>query len=662
MPIIRLLFNTKFQLAIIILLTVGVYANTFGNQLVWDDKTFADWELTASFKSLPQFLKGALPHPHEGDYRLFKGIILTFDKVVFANSLFVFHLQAILIHLSATLLVYFLTKKIFELETINDKRETVLKVSSFQFPFSGLVAFLTAILFGVHPVHVEAVTFIICSTDILGISFLLAAFYFYIRARSEYQYRKKRLAISGLLALLAFASYEITFILPVLVILYDFCFPMKIKESAKERIFRHLYFWGILASYAVFRFGILKLTEKREFLENSFYLTMLAQAKAIWEYIQIIVFPLNLTINHKLPSGISSLHYVDYNAQSYLSQKITDLSFLFSAAVIIGAVAAAIFLYKRLPIVTFCIFWFFASMAIVSNIIPLGNFMTERYLFLASYGWSLLLAYMVSQVVTSKFNLTVKFSALSSYLSVLVMVLAVIGFTTILAFYSVKTYLRNRDWRDSFTLWSYELAKSPDSVLASNNLGNTYKDKGDLARAIQLYERAEAKNSRRLSKVNLNLGDAYWEDGRLEKALEQYQKAIEADKREPLAYYGLGRLYVQQKKTDLAIEAYTKTLDLNSLYYPAYIDLGAILAETGKLDRAIEKFTIAAKIKPEEALPHRNLAGVYKKQGKLDLAIAEYQMALKLDPGNEEIKKQLQETQIRRNIKINQNQQKETEN
>jgi len=139
MPIIRLLFNTKFQLAIIILLTVGVYANTFGNQLVWDDKTFADWELTASFKSLPQFLKGALPHPHEGDYRLFKGIILTFDKVVFANSLFVFHLQAILIHLSATLLVYFLTKKIFELETINDKRETVLKVSSFQFPISSFL-------------------------------------------------------------------------------------------------------------------------------------------------------------------------------------------------------------------------------------------------------------------------------------------------------------------------------------------------------------------------------------------------------------------------------------------------------------------------------------------------------------------------------------------
>src|SRR3989338_6468230 len=123
---INLLNNTKIQLLIIAIVTIGVYTNTFGNQLVWDDKTFAEWQQTARFANLPYFLKGNLPGPHQGDYRLFKGLILTFDKVVFANSLFVFHLQALLIHLSVTLLVYFLTKEIFELETINDKRETVL--------------------------------------------------------------------------------------------------------------------------------------------------------------------------------------------------------------------------------------------------------------------------------------------------------------------------------------------------------------------------------------------------------------------------------------------------------------------------------------------------------------------------------------------------------
>src|SRR3989344_2836944 len=136
MPIIRLLFNTKFQLAIIILLTVGVYANTIGNQLVWDDKTFASWQQTASFANLPYFLKGNLPGPHQGDYRLFKGIILTFDKVVFGNSLFVF---------------------------------------------------------------------------------------------------------------------------PALFVLYDFCFPKLEKEQSKEKFLRYVYFLSILASYAVVRFGILKV-------------------------------------------------------------------------------------------------------------------------------------------------------------------------------------------------------------------------------------------------------------------------------------------------------------------------------------------------------------------------------------------------------------------
>src|SRR3990167_2775376 len=232
MPIIRLLFNTKFQLTIIILLTVGVYANTLGNQLVWDDKTFASWQQTESFANLPYFLKGNLPGPHQGDYRLFKGIILTFDKVVFGNSLFVFHLQALLIHLSVTLLIYLVTLKI--LQKAQDGKN------------AAPVAFLTALLFGVHPVHTEAVTFITSSTDIIGIAFLFLSFYFYIKAPDEYRSKKRNLALSGIFALLAFAAYEVTFVLPGLFMLYDFCFPKLEKERSKERFLGYLYFLLIL--------------------------------------------------------------------------------------------------------------------------------------------------------------------------------------------------------------------------------------------------------------------------------------------------------------------------------------------------------------------------------------------------------------------------------
>src|SRR3990167_1944101 len=634
MPIIRLLFNTKFQLAIIILLTVGVYANTIGNQLVWDDKTFASWQQTASFANLPYFLKGNLPGPHQGDYRLFKGIILTFDKVVFGNSLFVFHLQAILIHLSVTFLVFLLTKKI--LDTMLDAKKVAM------------VAFLTALLFGVHPVHVEAVTFITSSTDIVGIAFLFLSFYFYVLASGKYQFKKKKLIISGIFALLAFASYEVTFVLPALFVLYDFCFPKLEKEQSKEKFLRYVYFLSILASYAVVRFGILKVREGKSFLEGSFYLTMLAQAKAMLEYVKITVFPLDLTLNHQIGAKIPSLHYVDYNKEAYLLQKITDPAFLTAVGAVVALLVFAIFLYKRMPLITFSVLWFFISLAVVSNLIPLNNFMSERYLYLPSYGFVLLLAY----VLVSLYNLSARFlnfRALRLLFRLLTLALAV----AIVTFYSARTVIRNRDWSSDYTFWSYEYQKSPNSVLASHNLGNTYFDKGDLKRAIELYEWAEAQNTRNLSVVNLHLGNAYLKDGKPDKALIQFQKTIEENKGEHLAYYGLGAVYLQQKKTDLAIQAYNKTLELNSLYYPAYIDLGSILANNGEWDRAIQKFTIASKIKPKEALPHRNLAGVYKQPNKLALAISAYQIALQLDPENAEVAKQLQEVQIKKNIKEN---------
>src|SRR3990167_261403 len=288
MPIIRLLFNTKFQLTIIILLTIGVYTNTFGNQLVWDDKTFAEWQQTASFANLPYFLKGNLPGPHQGDYRLFKGIILTFDKVVFANSLFVFHLQAILIHLSATLLVYFLTKEIFK-QFYANRNESFDKLRTSQANdrrMSETVPFLTALLFGVHPVHVEAITFITSSTDILGISFLLAAFYFYLRATSQDRAKGRLLLISGVLAFLAFATYEVALVLPLLLVLYDFC----LSHEFKKRLRFHLFYLAIIVFYAILRFGVLKLSEENSYLAGSFYLTALAMVKVIAKYIDLTIF------------------------------------------------------------------------------------------------------------------------------------------------------------------------------------------------------------------------------------------------------------------------------------------------------------------------------------------------------------------------------------
>ena len=621
----KLLANTKVHLLLITILTITVYLNTLGNQFVWDDKTFANWELTKSFKYLPELLKGVLPPPHEGDFRPLKGVILLADYKLFANNPFWYHLQAIVIHLAATLLFYLLTRKIFA---------RVLDVGQ-----AGLIAAVTALLFGVHPVHTEAITFVTSSTDIVGVIFFVLAFYFYIKAVSQYRDRGKFLFISLMFGLLAYFAYEATLVLLPLLVLYDLCFGQKLGKVFLTQFPKYGLYFGTIVFYGILRFWILRVNPENSWPEGNFFLTMITMVKAFLKYVGLTVFPVQLSINHQIPEGISALFYVDYNRLAFLSQKLTDWPFLFSFGVLVVLILVGIFFYRRLPLFTFAIFWFFISLVPFANILPLNNFMSERYLYLASYGWCLSLAFAIYYL----FNLHFRFS---KYLKITTVSFLV----AILTFYSARTVLRNLDWRDSETLWSKTLARTPESVLANHNLGNVYAELGKLDRAIEYYQKAAANNSKKVARVNLNFGYALAKTGQANLAIIQFKKAAESDPQNYYAHFALGNAYSEIGKYDLAIDSYRKAIALWPAYFEAYIKLGIALAEKQNLGLAIEQFEKAAQLKPDSELPFLNLAVAYFKQDRLDLAGEAYQEVLKINPNNETAKQQLQKIQMIKNI------------
>ena len=628
---LSLLASTKFQLFIVAVLTVLVYLNTLPNQFVWDDNTFANFPLTKDFKYLPQLLKGALPPPHEGDFRPLKGVILLLDYQLFGLEPFWYHVQAMLIHLSSTLLVYFVTKKILDLMSQPKAGPPLAENVNF-------VPFLTALLFGLHPIHTEAITFITSSTDIIGISFFLSAFYLYLAAFERFKGRVPRLTFSIILAFLAFISYEITLVLPAIIILFDLTVSKISKKEFLSRIKTYGLYFALVTFYFLLRFPILGLKQENTLPENNPFLTSMTMIKAFFEYLKITIFPLNLSVNHLIPNDIPALFYIDYEREAFLSQKITDPETLVAIVALLLIFLSILFFYKKAPLVTFCIFWFLISLAPVSNILPLNNFMAERYLYLASYGYSLFVALIFVYAYKS-------FKNSRPAQSIIICL-----FLTLAALLGIQTLLRNSQWKDSKSLWGRELAINPGSVLANHNLGNAYFIEGNLELALAHLETAYFNNQINNIDVIIHLGYAYQKSGKPIRAIEKYKTALTLAPADFIAIYRLANAYHQAGLEQLAIEHYQRAIGIEPRFYDAHVDLGLLYVSQKRDAQAASEFKLASEIRPNLVIAWQNLGAVYIKMKKYDLARDALTKALKIEPDNGEVKEMLGSVERLKNI------------
>jgi len=129
-----------------------------------------------------------------------------------------------------------------------------------------------------------------------------------------------------------------------------------------------------------------------------------------------------------------------------------------------------------------------------------------------------------------------------------------------------------------------------------------------------------------------NLGNVYRELGQLNDAISSYKKAISIKPDFAEAYYNLGILYQEFYQPNAAIKSYEDALAIKSDYAEAHNNLGVVFKEIGKLDEAIESHKSALFLKPDYAEAHNNLGAVYKEIGKLDEAIESHKSALFLKP------------------------------
>src|SRR3989338_2071245 len=547
--------------ALLFLAVLAGYINIFQNDFAWDDFFFITDNIhITDIKGIPDFFI----QPSTGDlYRPVRQAFYAITYQIWGLNTFGYHLNSFLLHFFVTALFYFITLKL-------------TNKSSF--------SFIAALLFAAHPVHVERITNMTATFDVFGILFLLLAFFFYIIFSQKKN--KNNFYLSIIFYIIALFSSEEAITLILILFLYDFAFNYKINVSSVKFLFKkYLPYIAVTFFYLIVRFLVLqKIGRAESYFEQSFFGTFLTTTKIFAQYILILIFPYNITIERAVR----------------FETTIFSITFLISLLFLIFALFLFIKSYKQSRILFFSIGWFFITLLPFSNLVPQFTIMADRYLYLPSFGFVLFLTFLI-------FNISkIKIDPIKRYPKHIIMIL----FLLIAFFYVIVTIKTNSEWKDSFTLLSANLEKSPLGTRTHYAVALHYRSQGDYESAEKYALRAiELASKNYHAYENLGTINAYQK--KYDKSIGYYKKAIELSPKFYLAHNNLGLVYSYIGDFNKSIFYLNKAIEINPKLSKAYNDLGTVYGQIGELDLAIENINKAIEINPYNADYYKNLAVIY---------------------------------------------------
>jgi tetratricopeptide (TPR) repeat protein len=577
---------------LIALAGIIVYANTFGNEFVYDDLALVvKNDYIKSWQHIPSIFTTDLfsgAGESSNFYRPIQALSYTFDYSLWRLTPVGYHLSNLLFHILNACLVFALIDFL-----LKDKK----------------VSLITSLLFVVHPVHTQAVTYVSGRADLLAAFFFLLSIILFAK-HFYYPDRRRVYCYIGSLFAFIFAplSKEPTLVLPLVLILYLFSFhpaPGKVKTSWSKLVWRVLPFFLLAGLYIALRLSVLNFFGESLTTEGiPLHLRLLTMCKAIFVYLKLLFLPFGLHMERILPK-----------ATSFFNPPV-----LASFVLLIAIWTASIVAYRRFRVIFFGSFWFFLNLLPVSNIVPINAILAEHWLYIPSAGFFVILALGIAKISELKTTISPR----------LLKRVVFLFFILVLVFYSGLTIRRNTDWRDELTFYQRTLRYAPYSWRVHYNFGNAYFKKGLYEKAMGEYMEAIMLRPDYV-KAHYNLGDTYYEKGLYNEAINEFKKAIKLKPDHFKAHCNLGNSYYSIGLFDEAIREYKGALLLEPNSDGIHNNLGLVYEKKGLLNEAIDEYKEAIKSNPDSAKTHNNLGIVYTKKGLYDKAVDEYKEVLRLD-------------------------------
>ena len=202
---------------------------------------------------------------------------------------------------------------------------------------------------------------------------------------------------------------------------------------------------------------------------------------------------------------------------------------------------------------------------------------------------------------------------------------------------------------EAFAQYNRALEIEPWNVAAHVGFGNALLQTGRVDEAMVHYQKAIDIRPD-FAKAHTDLGDAFLQTGRVDEAIAQYQKALENDPNDSEAHTNLGTASLQKGRVDEAIAHFQRALEIKPESATAQLNFGNAFLQKGRVDEAIAHYRRALELNPNSSEVHNNLGYGLLQTGRADEAIAHFQKALEIDPNNAAAHRNLGDALLRREL------------
>lgn len=560
------LIGAVFVLVVTFAVFIPVVKYEFTN---WDD----DINIYENVNVVNFDVKGIFSERVIGNYNPLSNLSMAIDYRLADGDPWLLHLNNVLLHLGATLLVFIIFRRL---------------------GFSFLVTMIVALLFGIHPLRVESVAWVTERKDVLFGFFYLLSLLLYI----DYVLKKRWLffALSLLFFVLSLLSKIQAVSLPLTILLVDYWLGRKFDlKTISEKIpfFAGSLITGLAGLFFLKEQGSLETTGTFSLVQRLFI-----GSYSFMVYIVKAVFPLKLSALHPYPAKIDTIYYISM-----------------IPAIVIAAIPVLSF--RRNKIMAFGLGLFIVNIVFLLQVVGAGQgFLAERFTYIAYIGLFLIFGWSIEKLI-SRYPSSKNFVYSGTAVYLILLVALTIG--------------QRNSWRDNVTLWNNVIDKYPNSDMAYNNLGHHYRQTNDYEKALENYNLALKYNPENAMAYN-NRGKIYFDRGKNDLALADYNNSLklEPDNIETLA--NRGAAYGVQQNYENALADLNRALEIDGNYLNALSNRGYVFYQTGDFAKTIEDYNRYLQLKPGDTDIMNTIGLCYLNLGNTEKAIDEFGKAISINP------------------------------
>ena len=437
-------------------------------------------------------------------------------------------------------------------------------------------ALAAALLWTLHPLQTESVTYVIQRAEsLMGLCYL-ATLYAFARYAAGGDRAWGALCVTA--CLLGMGAKEVMVTAPIVVLFYDRGF---VSESFRESWQRHRGVYAGLAATWLLLLLLLFGTGGNRGGTIGFGVTipwwqyLLTQFPAVAQYLRLSLWPHPLVL--------------DYGA-AWAQGPGDVLPFVPVVAILVGGTAYALWRYPRAG---FLGCWFLAILAPTSSVVPgIRQTVAEHRMYLP-----------LAAVIVALVLVVQRLTARAPFGRRLAGALA---FAACLAA-AAGTYARNHDYRSALAIWSQTAAERPGNAYAHLNLAFALSDAGRPAEAITELQLAVRLNPG-LAEGHVTLGLALVAAGRLPEAVAEYERALLLRPDYPEGEFDLANALAQGRDLPGAIQHFQRALVLQPHFPAAHLNLGNAWLQAGRPEEAVREYREALRLQPDYADAQNNLA------------------------------------------------------